>query len=179
MNILQLFAQTYQTTTTTLTDAEAAAAVAVLMSFLGFIFFASLIVYVLMAVALMRVFKKAGLDKPWAAWVPVYNSWKMLEIGGQQGFWALLAFVPVVNIAAAIFFIIAEYNIGLKLGKGGGFVVLAIFFPFIWALWLAFDSSTWNESAGAPSLAGDPVAPAAPAPTPEAPASNDNTPPVV
>ena len=42
-----------------------------------------------------------------------------------------------------IFIIIAMYEIGLKLGKSGAFVLLAIFVPIVWMIWLAFDSSTW------------------------------------
>lgn len=114
----------------------------------------------------MRIFKKAG-TQPWAAWVPVYNNWKLLEIGGQHGFWAILSFIPIVNIVAAVYVIIAMYNIGLKLGKGGAFVVLALFLPIVWLIWLAVDGSTWNDAAGQPRVDTDtaPTAAAAPAPT--------------
>ncbi len=99
--------------------------------------------YVAMAFGLMGIFKKAGVEG-WIAWVPFYNNWKLLEIGGQQGFWAVLAIIPFVNIVSAVFMIIAMYHVGLKLGKSGVFVLLAIFFPIIWALILGFDSSKWQ-----------------------------------
>lgn len=108
--------------------------------------------YVVSAISLMKIFEKAGVAG-WIAWVPFYNNWKMLEIGGQQGFWAILAVIPLVNIAAAVFLYIAMYHIGLKLGKSGSFLLFGIFLPIVWLLWLAFDKSTWNESASpAPSL---------------------------
>ena len=104
------------------------------------------IAYVVIALLLARIFKKAGVES-WKAWVPVYNSWVLLELGDQKGFWAVLAFVPVVNIVAAVFMYIAMYNIGLKLGKGGEFVLWAIFLPIVWLIWLAVDDSKWNKKA--------------------------------
>lgn len=99
--------------------------------------------YIIFALLMGRIFKKAGVES-WKAWVPVYNNWVLLELGGQQGFWAVLALVPVVNIVAAVFIYIAMHNIGLKLGKEGAFVLLAIFLPVVWLIWLAVDSSTWE-----------------------------------
>jgi len=95
------------------------------------------------AFLLGKIFTKAGVPA-WKAWVPVYNSWVTLELGGQQGFWAVLALVPVVNIVSVVFLYIAMYNIGLKLGKEGAFVLLAIFLPLVWYIWLAVDGSTWK-----------------------------------
>ena len=116
-----------------------------LVSFLAF-----LIVYVIMALCLSRIFKKAGVEE-WKAWVPFYNTWVTLELGGQKGFWAVLAIIPFVNIVAAIFMLIAMYHIGLKLGKSGAFVLLAIFFPLIWYIWLAVDKSTWQGARKKPA----------------------------
>ncbi len=112
--------------------------------------------YVVGALLLGRIFKKAGVEA-WKAWVPVYNVWVMLELGGQAGWWAILAFVPFVGIAAAVFQYIAMYRIGLRLGKEGWFVLLAIFLPVVWLAWLALDNSTWRSDA----------APVAPTQTPE------------
>ena len=90
---------------------DTAAAVAVFMGFLFFFFIFALISYVVTAWLLGRIFKKAGVEQ-WVAWVPVYNTWKLLEIGGQQGFWAVLSLVPIVNIVSAVFMYIAMYHIG-------------------------------------------------------------------
>jgi hypothetical protein len=56
----------------------------------------------------------------------------------------VLAFIPFVNIASAVFMYIAMYEIGLRLGKQGAFVLFAIFLPLVWTVWLAIDSSTWQ-----------------------------------
>jgi len=110
---------------------------------LFFVLIISVALYAVHAFLLGKIFTKAGVPA-WKAWVPVYNSWVTLELGGQQGFWAVLALVPVVNIVSVVFLYIAMYNIGLKLGKEGAFVLLAIFLPLVWYIWLAVDGSTWK-----------------------------------
>jgi hypothetical protein len=157
MNILTTFAQSYYDYSngdySTLTPADSATAAAAFVAFSFFFFIFAVGVYVVAALCLMSIFKKAGV-KPWIAWVPFYNQWKFLEIGGQQGFWAVLAIIPVVNIVSAIFVYIAMYHVGKKLGKEGPFVLLGIFLPLVWYIWLAVDKSTWNDQAStAPSLA--------------------------
>lgn len=143
----------YTTTSSTTTSSESAAAAAAALAFLlVFALIFALVAYVITAFCLMRIFKKAGIEQ-WPAWVPIYNNWKLLEIGGQQGFWAILSIIPIVNIAAAIFMYIAMYNIGLKLQKEGIFVLVGIIAAPVWLIWLAFDKSVWDESKGAPSLA--------------------------
>lgn len=126
-----------------------------------------LVAYVIGALLLGRIFKKAGVE-PWKAWVPIYSLWITYELGDQKGYWAILWLVPFINIVAAIFYIIAQYHIGLKLGKSGAFVLLGIFFPVIWLAILAFDKSTW-QGTGAHFAA----APAGPAPQPSVPQQNN------
>lgn len=176
MNILHTLAQSryyyddsYYSSSSSLSDADAAALGTAILAFVFIYLLLVIGLYVVASICLMKIFKKAGI-KPWIAWVPFYNNWKLLEIGGQQGFWAILAIIPIVNIVSAVFMIIAMYNIGLKLGKSGGFVALAIFLPLVWLIWLAADKSVWNEAAGAPSLAHDQMIPSQPAqPTPPTP----------
>jgi len=135
---------TYDYTYTSPSSAgDVAATAAIVGAVFLFVVFFALIAYVITAWLLGRIFKKAGLPQ-WAAWVPVYNNWKLLELGGQQGFWAVLALIPIVNIIAAIFIFIAMYHIGKKLGKDDWFVLLAIFVPIVWLIWLAFDDSKWQ-----------------------------------
>jgi len=112
---------------------------------LTFLLVFALVAYAVYAFLLGRIFKKAGVPQ-WAAWVPVYSNWKLLELGGQQGFWAVLALIPVVNIASLVFIYIAMYHVGRKLGKEDWFVLLAIFLPIVWLIWLGFDESTWPHN---------------------------------
>lgn len=168
MGILSTLAQSgynggeyFYTTAGSEVDVAAAVAVLLIVSLFAFVILAA--AYVIVSFLLGKIFKKAGLPA-WIAWVPFYNTWKMLEIGGQQGYWSILTLVPVVNIVAAVFVIIAMYNIGLKLGKEGVFVLLAIFLQLVWLIWLAVDDSTWNDKKGAPSLTGPTTPPKNPTP---------------
>jgi hypothetical protein len=122
--------------------AMSAAGAAFLGAFFLFMLVAIIASYAVGAFLLGRLFKKAGIPQ-WTAWVPIYNTWKLLEMGGQQGFWAVLALIPFVNFVSIIFMYIAMYDIGKKLGKEGWFVVLAIFVPIVWLIWLGFDDSKW------------------------------------
>ena len=152
---------------TTSLDPAATIAIGAGAFIFALIFF--VIVYVIGSWLLGKIFKKAGVAT-WKAWVPVYNNWVLLEIGGQKGFWILLAFIPVVNIVTIVFYYIALYNIGLKLGKSGAFVLLGIFLPIVWLIWLAFDDSKWLGTGGAAEQ--PPISP-----LDEAPTDQNNTPP--
>jgi hypothetical protein len=146
MKIVSLFAQAapYYSNdmhSSNVSDAAAAGFQAVMILFTC-LFVA--IVYIATAFLLGRIFKKAG-EKSWKAWVPIYNSWVLLELGDQKGFWSILLLLPIINIVAAVFMYIAYYRIGLKFGKEGAFVLLAIFLPIVWMIWLAIDNSTWKD----------------------------------
>jgi len=148
----QTFTQANYTNTSngTLDDATTSA---IIVGFMLLTFIISLALYLTISLCLMSIFKKAGV-KQWIAWVPFYNSWKILEIGGQQGFWAVLSIVPIVSLVSLVYIYIAMYHIGIKLGKDGIFVLLAILLPYVWYIWLAVDKSVWNDQAStAPSLA--------------------------
>lgn len=133
------YTYTYDTSTSAGVDA------AMLSGLFAFMILFSLLSYAIGAFLLGKIFQKAGVPQ-WAAWVPIYNYWKLLELGNQQGFWAVLALIPFVNIVSAIFLYIAMYHIGRKLGKEGWFVLLAIFLPIVWMIWLGFDDSRWPKS---------------------------------
>lgn len=154
------------------------------LAFLGIMAVIGVVAYIVFSFFLSKIFKKAG-EEAWKAWVPVYNSWVFLEIGGQKGFWALLAFVPFLNIASVVFMAIAAYQIGLNLQKEGWFVILYILFAPVWLIWLAMDDSKWKGSEVPASAAAAPsYQPPATTSTPQAPVTpqgatddNNSTPP--
>lgn len=117
------------------------------------------VMYAIVSILLGRIFKKAG-QQQWKAWVPVYNQWTMLQLGGKPGWWALVMLIPIVQIVGIVMLYISMYNIGLKLQKSGAFVLWAIFFPLVWYVWLAVDKSVWDDKAGDRRL-DTPVAPIA------------------
>jgi hypothetical protein len=173
MNLLSLFAQTSNDIYAVDMSNTASSAVALgIFIFLGAIL---LTAYAVISYLLSRIFKKAGVAG-WKAWVPVYNTWITLELGGQKGWISLLltlpgllimlSFIPgmesvspllsllgsLAYLTALVFLYIAMYKIGLHFGKEDYFVLWAIFIPIVWYAWLAFDQSTWKESVVAASF---------------------------
>jgi hypothetical protein len=88
--------------------------------------------YVLNGFAFMSFYRKVGV-KPWIAWVPYYNQFTWLQVGGQVGWFIFLLLIPPASIAVSVFLVIGMYRTGIAMGKPGGWVVLGIFFPFAWA----------------------------------------------
>lgn len=143
--------QTYDTGLLETTIASDGTAFAFLITVFIVFFIIAIVFYVINSLLLGLVFQKAGVAS-WKAWVPILNGWKLLEIGGQQGFWAVLAIVPVVNVISTVFVIIAMHNINLKLNYNIGMTVLAVFLPLIWLVVLAITKNPWNDSLGAPRI---------------------------
>lgn len=110
---------------------------------IGFALLIALAFYVVMSIALSRFFVKVGVEG-WIAWVPIYNYWKWLEVGGQAGALALLYLVPYANIVASIFLYIGMYRTGIAFRKDGAFLVLGIFLPFVWAFMLSRPEETYS-----------------------------------
>jgi ABC-type sulfate transport system permease subunit len=104
-----------------------------------------LAVLILMIVSLWKIFTKAG-QPGWASIVPFYNIIVMLQIAGKPLWWLVLLLIPFVNI---IFGIILLLALARSFGKGGGFVVGMIFFPFIFYPILAFGDSKYTKPATA------------------------------
>jgi Family of unknown function (DUF5684) len=73
--------------------------------------------YVIGAIALMGVFRKAG-EPAWAAWVPIYNSYVLTRIAGYNPWMFLLLLIPIVNF---FFSIMIALGLGRAFGKGGAF----------------------------------------------------------
>lgn len=103
-----------------------------------------------------RVFSKAG-QPGWAAIIPIYNTIVMLRVAGKPWWWLVLMLIPVVNI---ILLIIVYLDIARSFGKGAGFGVLMIFFPYICIPVLAFGSARYvglgGTGGGQPPYPGQP-----------------------
>ena len=109
--------------------------------------------YVLVSIALGKVFRGLG-EQAWKAWIPVVNVMTLLELGGYSGLWAFAAFVPGLNIVAAVFEVLAINNVNRRLGKGGGFTLLAVLLYPVWACALGFGESgpSASETTGLPAV---------------------------
>lgn len=112
----------------------------------------AVVAYLVAGYFIGRVLRKTG-DPLWYGFVPVLNTWRLYELGGYGGWWRILGFVPLVNIAASVILYIAQARIGSGFGKDGAFVLLAIFLPIVWFIWIGCDSSRWDPARAVPAAA--------------------------
>lgn len=152
---------------------DGAGAGAVLALYAGLFFFGFLLfvaVYVVSSIFLMRLFRKAGVQNPAVAWIPVYNYLVFSKLGDLSPWVTLIAmgasfllgsWVPFVSLLSLAVFVMAAYRINLKLQKEPtGFTVLAALLSIVWLGIVALDSSRWNTASA-------PLEGAAPVPAPK------------
>ena len=85
-----------------------------------------LVMLVAFSAGAWKTFVKAG--KPgWAAIVPFYNFWVMIQIAGKPWWWFILLFVPVVGI---VIMFLVFHEIAKSFGKGIGFTIGLILLGF-------------------------------------------------
>lgn len=123
----------------------------------------SIITYVWFGIVGSKLFQKLGHPNPWAAWVPVYNSWTFYEVGKQKPYWAivlvaggLLNAIPVIGslislvalVFATIAWVYAAININKAFNKDTTtWTVFAFFLGLIWMTVLAFGNNNANPAA--------------------------------
>lgn len=175
LSLLKLLAQTSSgyydydydySTTSTLSEEDAAAAAIFGVGMLLFIFIFIAVFYVFTAICLMKIFKKAGRQDAWAAWIPFYNYYVYYEVAGRPGWWVFLGLIPFVGgIASLITLVIGSIDMAKSFGKETGYGLLLAFLPIIGLPMLAFGSAEYKGPAG-PEGQKPQVPPAAPqAPT--------------
>ncbi|AKG24246.1 DUF5684 domain-containing protein [Calothrix sp. 336/3] len=82
--------------------------------------------YLFSSYCFYNIYQKLGEPNAWFAWVPILNNWIMLKAGDQSPWWLIGFFIPLVNIVALVFLIIAFVNIVKKLGKNPWMILLMI-----------------------------------------------------
>jgi uncharacterized membrane protein YhaH (DUF805 family) len=108
-----------------------------------------LLLYLAVIVAVIagtwKAFQKA--DQPgWAAIIPIYNVYIMIKIGGNEWWWLVLTFIPIINIIALFKISIdVAKGFGQGLGFGLGLAILSFIF---WPL-LGFGDYDYQGSPGA------------------------------
>ncbi|PRB03750.1 hypothetical protein CQ044_13060 [Microbacterium sp. MYb64] len=102
----------------------------------------SLILYVIIAIALWRVFTKAGHPGILAI-IPIVNLIFLIKIAGMSGWLVLLYLIPLVNI---IFAIVVAVKLGKNFGKGGVFSFFLLWlFSFIGYFIIGFGSAEYRR----------------------------------
>jgi len=102
------------------------------------------IIYLLVVIAviagLWKIFEKAG--KPgWAAIIPIYNFYVLLQICGRPWWWLLLLLIPLVGLIIAI---IVYVDLLKKFGQPVWHIILLIFLGFVYIPWLGFGPATYQ-----------------------------------
>ncbi|MGE8552993.1 MAG: DUF5684 domain-containing protein [Chryseobacterium jejuense] len=105
--------------------------------------FMSLLVYLFYGYCMFKIFKKAGREDAWAAFVPIYNAIVMLDIVKKPIWWIILFLIPFVNLYAA-------WVVNDRLAKGFGketplYTILLFFFGFIFIPVLGLGSDTYDS----------------------------------
>lgn len=118
-----------------------------IIAFYGAIFLMIIVQYVVLAIFLSKVLVKTG-NEGWPAWVPIYSSWRVIEIAGYPGWIAALGLVPFANIVVMVYLIMAVHRINTGFGKSAGWTVLYIFLPLIWGAYLGYGrTEPWRGAA--------------------------------
>lgn len=106
-------------------------------SFVGVVF------YVLIAVALWRVFSKAGYPGVLAI-IPLVNVFVLVKVAGYSAWMGLLYFIPIINFIFAIFVAI---RLGQRFGKGGAFSFFLLFLLSVIGYFiLGFGSARYRKA---------------------------------
>lgn len=149
LSTLAQYSSDFDYTYTTSTSPEASAAGAALgLGLILFMLLFAAVLYVFFSVCLMKIFKKAGREDAWAAWVPIYNTYVYYEIAGKPGWWVFLAFIPFVGgIISLITGIIASIELAKAFGKEAGYGILLALLPVIGYPMLAFGDATYKGAA--------------------------------
>ena len=99
------------------------------------------IVYIVEAIALMKIFEKAGVTS-WYAWIPLLNAWWVTKIATGNGWLLLLCLIPCVG--SLIWLILVAVKLSGAFGCGGGMIALLILLPLIGYLVLAFGQAQYQ-----------------------------------
>jgi hypothetical protein len=103
-----------------------------------------LIWYILVVVALWRVFTKAGYAGILAI-IPIVNVFILVKVAGYSAWLGLLYLIPIVNL---VFSIIVAIRVGKGFGKGGAWSFFLLWlFAFIGYFIIGFGRATYTKPA--------------------------------
>ncbi|MGH7679091.1 MAG: DUF5684 domain-containing protein [Gemmatimonadaceae bacterium] len=120
---------------------------AVDMEGIGLVTWIILLAIILVQIAAWwKMFEKAG--KPgWAAIVPIYNIFVLIQIAGKPGWWIILCLIPIVNI---IVMLLVSIGVANNFGKGTLFGIGLFLLGFIFYPILGFGDDHYGAATGQP-----------------------------
>jgi hypothetical protein len=112
--------------------------VAAIFGTVFFVVFLPLLIITL--IGMWKMFSKAGIPGIYAI-IPIVNIFFLPKVGGKPIWWAILFFVPLVQI---VFIILTYMAIAERFGRGVGTVLGLIFLKPIFFCILGFGSAQWT-----------------------------------
>jgi hypothetical protein len=121
-------------------DAAAAGVLAIFAGMMLFFLLVFLVIYVYMAICLMKIAKKTNTENAWFAWIPILNMVLMVQVSKKPIWWIILFFIPLANIVAMIIIWMA---IAKELGKPEwlGILMIVPIANFVVPGYLAFSGN--------------------------------------
>lgn len=109
-----------------------------------FISCCAFIVAIVFIAGMWKAFTKAG-QPGWAAIIPFYNIYVMLEIVGRETWWLILFFIPFANFVALV---IVSIDVAKSFGKSAawGLVMLVLLGGIGWLI-LGFGDAEYQGPA--------------------------------
>lgn len=120
----------------------AGAAAAAGIGFVFILFYFAIILFMLFC--LYKIFKKAGREDAWAAFIPIYGAIVQLDIVKRPWYHLFMYLIPFYGIYLAI---VDLNRLSKFFGKSEGFTAGLIFLPFIFYPILAFGDAQYNPNA--------------------------------
>lgn len=100
----------------------------VMLAVMGVAFLVGLVVFIITAIGMWKMFVKAGRPG-WAAIIPFYNQFVLMDIIGRPAWWVLL--IPTLPAFGLWVSVIASIDTARAYGKSGAFAILLVLLPFI------------------------------------------------
>jgi hypothetical protein len=102
-----------------------------------------LAILIITAIGFWKMFTKAGIPGIFAL-IPIVNLFFIPQVGGKPAWWAILYFIPLVQI---IFIVLTYMAIAERFGRGVGTVLGLLFLTPIFVCILGFGSAQWSPPA--------------------------------
>jgi hypothetical protein len=106
-----------------------------------FIMILAFVVYVVVALSLMKIAKRTNTENAWFAWIPILNLILMLQIAKRPMWWLVFFLVPFINIVGIVLQFVIWVDIAKLLGKSTAIGILAGLLPIIFVPYLAFSGN--------------------------------------
>jgi hypothetical protein len=107
----------------------------------------AVIVYIIVALSLMRIAKRTNTENAWFAWIPILNLILMLQIAKRPMWWLIFFLVPIINIVGVVLQFVLWIDIAKALGKSAVLGFFAGIIPIIFVPLIAFSGDKAQTTA--------------------------------